>query len=108
MRPDQMVKRMSMPVVVHGAGLAPAVADVAGGDVTDSGRRFELGVEFTAVDLTRTRLQPPQLVLDLLVGRVQGKGRRLRSVRIACFASVLSKTEIGGVCLLDGVGPHKC
>ncbi len=66
-----MIERVGVAVVVEGACLGPAVAEVAGGQVSNSRWGFELGVELAGVDGRGVGWQPESLLADLLVGGVK-------------------------------------
>lgn len=80
---------MRISVVSQRAGLSPAVADFAGGEVADTRRGLQLRVELPTVDARRITRQPPTWVADFFVGGVlEGcavVGRSPTSVSIAAF-----------------------
>jgi len=67
-----MIQSVGVAVVVHRPGFHPPIPDLITRHIADSGRGLHLRVEFSAIDRMRVRRQEPRLVLDLLIGRVEG------------------------------------
>lgn len=91
-----MIKPMRIPVMIQGPCLGPAVPQLAGRQVTDSGQGLELGVELPAIDAASVLRRPQLLRPDLLVASSRGACGRHASLQIDSETAPLRATGYSG------------